>query len=134
MFIRNNKIRIIIILQPVDGATDGATRRVICPASLYYNSPLSVGASKPVAYPELVSRGVSKTRKSKWLVKVGASIYQTPDLKQNLGWGGFRVTKKNLDTLLQTAGRTCPIVSGDVSKCSYRLKTLPVTSSRLSSA
>ena len=26
------KIR-IIILQPVDGATDGATRRVICPAS-----------------------------------------------------------------------------------------------------
>ena len=24
----------IIILQPVDGATDGATRRVICPASI----------------------------------------------------------------------------------------------------
>ena len=23
-----------IILQPVDGATDGATRRVICPASI----------------------------------------------------------------------------------------------------
>ena len=34
MFIRKNKI-IIIILQPVDGATDGATRRVICPASIY---------------------------------------------------------------------------------------------------
>ena len=34
MFIRKNKI-IIIILQPVDGATDGATRRVICPASYY---------------------------------------------------------------------------------------------------
>ena len=33
MFIRKNKIR-IIILQPVDGATDGATRRVICPASM----------------------------------------------------------------------------------------------------
>ena len=33
MFIRKNKI-IIIILQPVDGATDGATRRVICPASV----------------------------------------------------------------------------------------------------
>ena len=32
MFIRKNKI-IIIILQPVDGATDGATRRVICPTS-----------------------------------------------------------------------------------------------------
>ena len=36
MFIRKNKIR-IIILQPVDGATDGATRRVICPASLILN-------------------------------------------------------------------------------------------------
>ena len=49
--------------------------------------------SSPVAYPELVSKGVSKTRKFKWLVKVGASIYQTPDLKKNLGWGGFRATK-----------------------------------------
>ena len=47
-----------------------------------------------VAYPELVSRGVSKTCKFKWLVKVGASIYQTPDLKKNLGWGGFRATKQ----------------------------------------
>ena len=28
--------------------------------------------SGPVAYPELVSRVVSKSRKSKWLVKVGA--------------------------------------------------------------
>ena len=36
MFIRKNKIR-IIILQPVDGATEGATRRVICPASLLKN-------------------------------------------------------------------------------------------------
>ena len=29
-------------------------------------------------------------------MKVGASIYQTPDLKQNPGWGGggFRATKK----------------------------------------
>ncbi len=26
----------------------------------------------PVAYPELVSRGVSKSRKFKWLVRVGA--------------------------------------------------------------
>ena len=33
MFIRKNKT-IIIILQPVDGATDGATRPVICPASI----------------------------------------------------------------------------------------------------
>ena len=48
-----------------------------------------------MAYPELVSRGVSKTRTFKWLVKVGASIYQTPDLKNNVGWGGgFRATKK----------------------------------------
>ena len=51
-----------------------------------------------VAYPELVSRGVSKTRKFKWLVKVGASIYQTPDLKKKSwlggGGGGFRATKK----------------------------------------
>ena len=54
----------------------------------------------PVAYPELVSRGVSKTRKFKWLVKVGASIYQTPDLKKILAGGGFRATTKNLDTPL----------------------------------
>ena len=46
---------------------------------------------KAVAYPELVSRGVSKTRKFKWLVKVGDSIYQIPDLKKS--WlGGFRAT------------------------------------------
>ena len=37
MFIRKNKIR-IIILQPVDGTTDGATRRVTCPASVYNHS------------------------------------------------------------------------------------------------
>ena len=30
---------IIIILQPVDGATDGATRRVICPASVCLRQP-----------------------------------------------------------------------------------------------
>ena len=49
-----------------------------------------------MAYPKLVLRGVSKTRKFKWLVKVGASIYQTPDFKKNLGWGeGFPGNKKN---------------------------------------
>ena len=32
----------------------------------------------PVAYPELVSRGVSKRRKCKWLVKVGASNSVNP--------------------------------------------------------
>ena len=31
--------------------------------------------------------GVSITRKFKWLVKVGASIYQTPDLKKVLAGG-----------------------------------------------
>ena len=44
---------------------------------MYLDFP--VGGAKslrrsPVAYPELVSRGVSKTRKFKWLVKVGANI------------------------------------------------------------
>ena len=40
MFIRKNKIR-IIILQPVDGATDGATRRFICPASSSWRNALA---------------------------------------------------------------------------------------------
>ena len=31
-----------------------------------------------VAYPELVSKGVSKSRNFKWLVKVGASKGVTP--------------------------------------------------------
>ena len=34
------------------------------------------------AYPELVSRGVSKTRKCKWQVKVGASNGVTPLIKK----------------------------------------------------
>ena len=34
--------------------------------------------SYSVAYPELVSRGVSKSRKFKWLVKVGAPIRVSP--------------------------------------------------------
>ena len=56
-----------------------------------------------VVYPELVSAGVSKTRKFKWLVKVGASIVLTPpDLYNNLGRGGGEGgfpgnQKKNLD-------------------------------------
>ena len=55
-----------------------------------------------VAYPELVSRGVSKTRKCKWQVKVGASNGVTPLIKQNHGRrGGFPGNqKKNLDTPL----------------------------------
>ena len=38
--------------------------------------------------------GGSKTRKSKWLVKVGASIVSTPRFKKIIGPGGFRATKK----------------------------------------
>ena len=41
-----------------------------------------------VAYPELVSRGVSKSRKCKWLVKVGASNGVTPTDKKIMA-GGF---------------------------------------------
>ena len=41
-------------------------------------------------------RGVSKTRKFKWLVTVGASIVSTHWFKKNLGWGGFRATQKTL--------------------------------------
>ena len=33
---------------------------------------LAVSSRPTVAYPELVSRGVSKSRKFKWLVKIGA--------------------------------------------------------------
>ena len=40
------------------------------PAAMSFN--LSCTPTTPVAYPELVSRGVSKSRKFKWLVKVGA--------------------------------------------------------------
>ena len=48
MFIRKNKIR-IIILQPVDGATDGATRQVICPASNTLCLPFDQWAISPAA-------------------------------------------------------------------------------------
>ena len=44
--------------------------------------------SSPVAYPELVSRGVSERRKCKWLVRVGASNGVTPLIKKNHGRGG----------------------------------------------
>ena len=47
---------------------------------------------KPVAYPEVVSGGVSKSRKCKWLVKVGASKGVTQILK-NHGRGGFLKSK-----------------------------------------
>ena len=41
-----------------------------------------------VAYPEMVSRGVSKSRKFKRLVKIGASKGVTPLIEKNHGWGG----------------------------------------------
>ena len=59
-----------------------------------------------MAYPELVSRGVSKSRKCKWLVKVGASNGVTPMNKKIMvsGGGGFRATEPDnpLDTPMVT--------------------------------
>ena len=40
-----------------------------------------------MAYPELVSRGVSKSRKLKWLVKVGEGKGVTPLILKNHGRG-----------------------------------------------
>ena len=51
-----------------------------------------------MAYPELVSGlSLSKTRKCKWLMKVGASIVSTPwfKLKYWPGEGGFPGNQKN---------------------------------------
>ena len=48
-----------------------------------------------MAYPELVSRGVSNSRKFKWLVKVGAYKDVNPLILKNHGrGGGFRATRK----------------------------------------
>ena len=55
-----------------------------------------------MAYPELVSRGVSKSRKFKWLVKVGACKDVNPLIKKK-SWpgGGFLGNQKTpLDTPL----------------------------------
>ena len=41
-----------------------------------------------MAYPELVSRGVSKSRKFKWLVKVGACKDVNPLIKKKSWPGG----------------------------------------------
>ena len=48
-----------------------------------------------VAYPELVSRGVSKSRKFKWLVKVGACKDVNPLIKKNHGRGGVSGQPEN---------------------------------------
>ena len=54
-----------------------------------------------VAYPELVSRGVSKSRKFKWLVKVGACKDVNPLIKKKSWPGGFPGNQKTpLDTPL----------------------------------
>ena len=54
-----------------------------------------------VAYPELVSRGVSKSRKFKWLVKVGACKDVNPLIKKKSWPGGFPGNQKApLDTPL----------------------------------
>ena len=45
-----------------------------------------------VAYPELVSRGVSERRTSKWLVSVGASNGVTPLIKRKSWPGGGGVS------------------------------------------
>ena len=79
-----------------------------------------------VAYPELVSRGVSKTRKFKWLVKVGASIYQTPDLKKNL-----IVVHKSHQTanIHKSSNATCPAILLNNSKIygTHGTKKSPIT-------
>ena len=51
------------------------------------------GGDIPVAYPELVSRGVSKSRKFKWLVKVGACKPSNLN-KIMAGGGGFPGNQK----------------------------------------
>ncbi len=58
-----------------------------------------------MAYPELVSRGVSKSCKFKWLVKVGACKDVNPLIKKNHGRGGFPGNQKTpLDTPLILGG------------------------------
>ena len=48
-----------------------------------------------MAYPELVSRGVSKSLKCKWLVKAGASNGFIPLIKKNMAGGGVSGQPEN---------------------------------------
>ena len=48
-----------------------------------------------MAYPELVSRGVSERRKCKWLVRVGASNGVTPLIKKIMAGGGVSGQPEN---------------------------------------
>ena len=60
-----------------------------------------VHARLAVAYPELVSRGVSKSRKFNWLVKIGACKDVNPLIKKKSWPGGFPGNQKTpLDTPL----------------------------------
>ena len=55
----------------------------------------------PVAYPELVSGGGSKSRKFKWLVKVGAKGCHRPDKKIMAGGGGSGQPENPLESPLK---------------------------------
>ena len=66
-----------------------------------------------MAYPELVSREVSKSRKFKWLVKVGACKDVNPLIKKKImaggGGGGFPGNQKTpLDTPLVIPVKSVP--------------------------
>ena len=56
------------------------------------------GQANTVVYPELVSGFFFKSRKFKWLVKVGASKDVTPIIKKIMARGVSGQPKKNLDT------------------------------------
>ena len=56
---------------------------------VYYGlDHINTTSSLAVAYPELVSRGVSERRKCKWLLRVGASNGATRRLKKIMVGGG----------------------------------------------
>ena len=61
-----------------------------CTTNLQYKH-----APSSVAYPELVSRGVSKSRNFKWLVKVGACKDVHPLIKKNSWPGGVSGQPEN---------------------------------------
>ena len=68
---------------------------LLCKCNPTHLGFFQVYISSSVAYPELVSRGVSKSRKFKWLVKVGACKDVNPlILKKIMAGGGFRATRK----------------------------------------
>ena len=60
-----------------------------------------------MAYPELVSRGVSKSRKFKWLVKVGACKDVNPLIKKKLWPGGVPGQPENPPGYATAEGSAC---------------------------